>query len=90
MGGPSIALPAGRDPHGLPFGLQLLGPVRGDARLLAAARAIEAFLQQDSETARPRPDPARLVPPPVDLRAIVTHPPLADHTIAHDKLGTAV
>ncbi|MCX2720827.1 amidase [Roseibium sp. DSM 29163] len=90
MGGPSIALPAGRGPQGLPFGLQLLGPVCGDARLLAAARAVEALLEQDSETARPRPDPARLVPPPVDLRAIVTHPPSTGHTIGHDNLGTAV
>ncbi|HYE49669.1 MAG TPA: amidase [Azospirillaceae bacterium] len=40
----AVTLPAGRDAAGLPVGLQLLGPRGGDARLLSAARAVEAAL----------------------------------------------
>ncbi|TNJ47770.1 amidase [Phaeobacter sp. B1627] len=75
-GGPSITLPCGRDPHGLPFGLQMLGPVRGDEGMLAAATAVERFFAADPDTARPRPDLAALAPPDIDLRSIVTHPPI--------------
>lgn len=74
-GGPAITIPAGRDPRGMPFGLQLLGAVRGDAALLAVARSIEAQFAQAPETARPRPDLARLTTPNPGLRSIVTHPP---------------
>lgn len=75
-GGPSIVLPSGRDGQGLPFGLQVLGPVRGDGALLGVARTLEAALARAPETARPRPDEARLAQSRVDLRSIVTHPPL--------------
>lgn len=71
-GGPSIVLPSGRDGRGLPFGLQVLGPVRGDGALLGVARTLEAA----PAPARPRPDEARLAQSRVDLRSIVTHPPL--------------
>lgn len=74
-GGPSITLPCGRDPHGMPFGLQVLGAVRGDEALLAAAKAVESFFAADPETARPCPDMAGLAPSDTDLRSIVTHPP---------------
>ena len=74
-GGPSITLPGGRDPHGMPFGLQVLGAVRGDEALLAAAKAVESFFAADPETARPCPDMAGLAPSDTDLRSIVTHPP---------------
>jgi Asp-tRNAAsn/Glu-tRNAGln amidotransferase A subunit and related amidases len=37
-GGPALTLPCGRDPQGMPFGLQMLGPLRGDAPLLATAK----------------------------------------------------
>ncbi|UYV39209.1 amidase [Rhodobacteraceae bacterium D3-12] len=75
-GGPAITLPCGRDPQGMPFGLQMLGPVRGDETLLAASKAIETFFAADPETARPRPDMAGLAPSDIDLRSIVTHPPI--------------
>ncbi len=75
MGGPSITLPTGRDGAGMPFGLQMLGPVRGDEGLLAVAKAIETLFAADPETARPRPDLARLKPVEPGLRSIVTHPP---------------
>lgn len=74
-GGPSITLPSGRDPLGLPFGFQMLGPVHGDDRLLAAAKAVETHFANSAETARPLADMANLAPSDVDLRSIVTHPP---------------
>ncbi|MEM9784578.1 MAG: amidase family protein, partial [Pseudomonadota bacterium] len=49
----SAAIPAGRDGAGLPFGIQVIGPHRGDARTLAAAIAVEQALGQDPSTARP-------------------------------------
>ena len=75
-GGPAITLPCGRDPYGMPFGLQLLGPLRGDEGLLAAGKALETLFANSSETARPVPDLATLPPAEVDLRSIVTHPPI--------------
>ena len=71
MGGPSLTLPSGRDAKGMPFGLQVLGPVRGDNALLAAARSLEALLQQDTRTARPEPDFASLKPAAVDPRSVI-------------------
>ena len=38
---PAISIPAGFTKSGLPVGLQLIGPPRGEAKVLAAARAIE-------------------------------------------------
>lgn len=78
MGGPSITLPCGRDPLGLPFGLQVLGPVRGDARLLASATALEQLFQRCDATARPLANMDSLAPSAQDLRSIITHP--ADHS----------
>ena len=75
-GGPAITLPCGRDANGMPFGLQMLGPVRGDEGLLAAAKALETLFALSPETARPLPDLETLAAPEVDLRSIVTHPPI--------------
>jgi len=41
---PTVTLPVGRGPHGLPLGVQLIGSAGGDASLLRAARWIEATL----------------------------------------------
>lgn len=38
---PAMSVPVGLGPRGLPVGLQLIGPPRGEAALLAAARAVE-------------------------------------------------
>lgn len=38
---PSISVPVGFSDSGIPVGLQLIGPHRGEARLLAVARAVE-------------------------------------------------
>jgi amidase len=38
---PALSMPCGFTPDGMPVGLQLIGPPRGEATLLATARAIE-------------------------------------------------
>lgn len=39
---PAISVPAGHSESGLPIGVQLMGPMRSDAKLLALARSMEA------------------------------------------------
>lgn len=73
---PALSLPSGRDEAGMPFGLQLIGRLRGDAELLAHARALEQLLAADPATARAVPDLAPLHVPRPELKAIVTHPPV--------------
>ncbi|MGH7085408.1 MAG: amidase [Acetobacteraceae bacterium] len=63
-GHPAISLPVGCDRAGMPFGLQIVGPRGGDAKVLAAAAALEAMLAADARTARPVPDLARLAAAP--------------------------
>ncbi|OIP86183.1 glutaminyl-tRNA synthase (glutamine-hydrolyzing) subunit A [Candidatus Saccharibacteria bacterium CG2_30_41_52] len=41
---PAISVPAGHDESGLPVGVQLMGPMRSDAKLLALARSMESKL----------------------------------------------
>lgn len=59
-GHPVIALPAGRDQLGMPFGLQIVGKRRGDHALLSAARAIEAKIRSRPALAPRQPDIAAL------------------------------
>jgi len=76
---PALALPCGSDAQGLPFGLQVLGPFRGDLQTLAAAQAMEAAFATLPALARPRPDAAGLqrgAPLQPALRSIVTAPPV--------------
>ena len=73
---PALSLPSGRDEAGMPFGLQVVGRLRGDVELLSAAQALEQVLATQPETARPRPDLAALAAPQPALRSIVTHPPV--------------
>jgi amidase len=61
VGHPAISLPLGVDRFGLPFGLQIVGPRGGDARVLAVAGALERMLAGDPRTARPVPDLAKLL-----------------------------
>jgi Asp-tRNA(Asn)/Glu-tRNA(Gln) amidotransferase A subunit family amidase len=72
---PALSLPCGRDEHGMPFGLQVIGRLRGDAALLGAAQAIEQLFAPDPQLARPRPDLAGLHRARPELKSIVTHPP---------------
>lgn len=48
---PCIAIPAGRGPHDLPIGVQLVGPRFGDGRLLSMAQALAPVIDVDN----PRP-----------------------------------
>ncbi len=73
---PALSLPCGTDAAGMPLGLQLIGPLNGDAALLGAARAIEQAWAGDPTLARPRPDTDRLRTPCPALRSLVTHPPV--------------
>ena len=59
-GHPAVSLPLGIDQHGMPFGLQIIGPRRGDALVLGAAAALESLLAGDPRTARPKPNLSRL------------------------------
>jgi amidase len=74
---PALALPSGVDEAGMPFGLQLLGRLNGDAALLGAAKAMEQVFAGSTALRRARPDSAALCQARPDLRAIVTHPPLS-------------
>ena len=69
IGHPSLCLPMGLDRHGMPFGLQIVGPRGGDALVLAIAAALETHLADSPVTARPIPDLARLhaAPPIADM-----------------------
>ncbi|MDO6484763.1 amidase [Shimia thalassica] len=91
-GGPAITLPCGRDAFGMPFGLQMLGAVRGDEQLLSAAKAFEALFAAQEETARPLADMKTLALSEIDLRSIVTHPPIlaGSGQSARASLQTAV
>lgn len=60
VGHPAISLPAGLDPQGTPFGIQVVGKRFGDHRLLEIAIALEALLQSNFDTRRPVPDLLRL------------------------------
>ncbi len=74
---PVMSLPCGTDDKGLPFGLQIVGPFRGDLRVLGAGAAMERAFAGNTELARPRPDVTRLETPVPALKSIVTHPPAA-------------
>ena len=63
VGHPVTALPCGLDELGLPFGIQVIGPMYADHAVLSAATALEAALAH-----RPGRS-ARLVPTPATLAA---------------------
>ena len=56
MGHPALTLPAGKDPSGLPFGLQVVGPYRGDNFLLGVCRSLEALFATKRDLMRPLAD----------------------------------
>lgn len=57
---PAIALPAGRDHKGLPFGIQVVGPNGADRFVLEVAASLERVLARNPKTARPLPDIRKL------------------------------
>ncbi|MFO1198414.1 MAG: amidase [Burkholderiaceae bacterium] len=72
---PALSLPSGLDERGMPFGLQVIGRLRGDAALLSAALALEQALAARPGLGRPTPDVNALRAPRPELKSIVTHPP---------------
>ena len=72
---PSIALPCGVDPHGMPFGLQVVGRFGGDIELLDSAAALERAFARISGLGRPVPDAAKLSKPRPELKSIVAAAP---------------
>ncbi len=73
---PALALPCGVDHKGMPFGLQVIGPFRGDRALLGAGHAMEQAFNANPELRRPQPDLSKLHQPRPELKSIVTHPPV--------------
>lgn len=53
-------LPCGLDEHGMPFGIQVLGPPGADRHVLEVAAALERVLASNAVTVRPVPDIATL------------------------------
>jgi amidase len=56
MGHPAMTIPAGKDPAGLPFGVQIVGPYRGDAFLLDVGEALESYFATKRDLSRPIAD----------------------------------
>jgi Asp-tRNA(Asn)/Glu-tRNA(Gln) amidotransferase A subunit family amidase len=55
----AVCLPCGVDHRGLPFGIQVAGPIGSDAQVLETALALEQALAENPKTARPVPDPKK-------------------------------
>jgi amidase len=49
----AAVLPCRRDHMGMPFGIQIIGPMGTDAKILEIACALEQVLSQDKTTAQP-------------------------------------
>ena len=50
---PAISVPVGRTPDGIPVGLQMIGPPRGETRLLQVAAFVERAVEWDSRPKDP-------------------------------------
>ena len=88
---PALTLPCGTDLHGMPFGLQIVGPFRGDHRVLAAAYAMEQAFAASPLLRRPRPDGATLRAPDTALTSIVTAAPDDIHaSVPNDAVAASV
>jgi amidase len=73
----------------MPFGLQVIGRLHGDAQLLAAGQALEQAFEANETLRRPQPDLQALQAARPELKSIVTHPP--ETTAGHGVTGlTAV
>lgn len=72
---PALSLPMGLDEAQMPFGLQLIGPMYQDGRLLAIARSIEEAFAMDPLLSRPKATLSPLTQAREELRSSVTHPP---------------
>ena len=87
---PALSLPMGLDDTGMPFGLQLIAPLRQDARLLSMARAVERWWTLQEGCSRPLPDLTDLLKPRPELKEMVTHPPVFDSDNYNNQMRPAV
>ena len=87
---PALSLPCGVDEHHMPFGLQVIGHLHQDARLLAVAHALEQLFESSPVLARPRPDLSTLRVATPALKSIVTHPPEFSGAAGTQDARTAV
>lgn len=72
---PAISIPCGVDHKGMPFGLQVVGPFRGDHEVLDSSHAMEQAFAAIPALRRPVPDVGKLTKPTPELVSIVKHPP---------------
>ncbi|MBS0454602.1 MAG: amidase [Proteobacteria bacterium] len=87
---PAMSLPCGTDSKGMPFGLQVVGPFRGDLQVLEASLALEKAFAVDPMLRRPRPDLTALVMPEPRLDSIVSAPrPDAERNVDASNSGNA-
>jgi len=56
----ALCLPCGLDHLGMPFGIQVVGPIGSDAFVLEVAYSLEQALAGNAQTARPEPDLKKL------------------------------
>lgn len=56
----SCCIPCGLDHLGMPFGIQVVGPMGSDAMVLEVAHSLEQALAANRETARPEPELKKL------------------------------
>ncbi len=70
VGHPVVALPCGIDETGMPFGIQVVGPMYGDHTLLAAAHALEQAFAADPLLTRPIPNFEALAATSSDCRTL--------------------
>jgi amidase len=85
---PALSLPCGLDYAGMPFGLQVVGPFRGDRRTLGIAHAMEQAFAASPSLRRPVPDLSKLARATPSLKSIVTMPPVLDGSRAPGARAT--
>lgn len=73
---PALSLPSGLDEAGMPFGIQMIGPLYQDGKLLAMGHAMEMALASIPALSRPLPDTSTVQDNRAQLKSIVTHPPV--------------
>ena len=61
MGNPAVVIPCGKGPDGLPFGLQIVGPLHRDAWLADVAVVLEALFAREPDLCRPMIDLPALI-----------------------------